>query len=381
MEMNTRLQVEHPVTEAITGLDLVEWQLLVAAGGALPLSQEVLRIDGHAIEARLYAEDPARDFLPASGRLRHLRFPPENRHLRIDSGVAQGDEISPHYDPMIAKIIAWDQDREAALRRLRRALADCELVGVTTNLGLLSAIAGHPAFAAAALDTRFIAEHGPDLQAAQPAVDDRVLALACVAEMLRRRDEAEALAAASGDRHSPWYRTDGWRLNVETHRGLAFVEGERELSAVVHYRSEGVEIEIDGRRLAAEGRLAADGRMIARLGDLRLQATVVWAGDELTLLLAGASYRLRLLDPLTAGGEAAAVDGHLAAPMPGKVVQVKVAAGDQVEAGAALLILEAMKMEHTITAPADGRIAAVHYREGESVEEGVELLAFEPGES
>ena len=185
MEMNTRLQVEHPVTEMITGQDLVEWQLKVADGEPLPCGQADLAIQGHAIEVRIYAEDPARDFLPATGRLRHLAAPAVNPHLRIESGVRQGDEVGIHYDPMLAKLIVWDRDRPRALSRLKSALAAYEVVGVTTNLELLAAIAAHPAFAAAELDTGFVERHRAELLPPTRPVPERVLAIGALSELLR----------------------------------------------------------------------------------------------------------------------------------------------------------------------------------------------------
>jgi len=381
MEMNTRLQVEHPVTEMITGQDLVEWQLRVAAGEPLPLRQEQLRAEGHAFEVRLYAEDPARDFLPATGRIEHLRFPePEpagDGGLRIDSGVRAGDTISPFYDPMIAKLIVWDRDRPAALRLLQAALRATEVAGPATNLPLLAAIAGHPAFAAEELDTGFIARHGEALLA-PPAAEPRVLlALACLAEVERRRAETAARAAVSGDPDSPWWRSDGWRLNVETHRRLVFRRGEAELAAVVHYLPRGLEIEIEGERLPAAARDEGGGRLAVALGGRRLRVTALWRGEELTLILDGAAHRLHLDDPQAAAGEAEAGPARVLAPMPGRLVRVAVAAGEAVTRGQVLLVLEAMKMEHSLAAPADGRVAAVHFAAGEQVEEGVELLDFE----
>jgi 3-methylcrotonyl-CoA carboxylase alpha subunit len=278
---------------------------------------------------------------------------------------------------MIAKVIVWDRDRPSAVRRLQAALAGTEVVGVTTNRAFLAAIANHPAFAAAELDTGFVGRYRDALLAPPPAPGAEVLALASLAEILRSRARAARRALGSGDPHSPWHATSGWRLNVETHRQLLFLDGERELAARVHYRPDGVEVEADGRLLRVEGRQDSDGALLADLGRRRVRARALWQGDDLTLLLDGASYRLRLLDPLVSGGDEEAGDGRLSAPMPGKVVQVKVAAGAAVSRGDALMVLEAMKMEHTLLAPADGTVTAVHYAQGDQVEEGVDLLEFE----
>ncbi|MEX0759463.1 MAG: biotin/lipoyl-containing protein, partial [Tistlia sp.] len=381
MEMNTRLQVEHPVTEAITGLDLVEWQLRVAAGEPLPLTQEQIARQGHAIEVRLYAEDPSRDFLPTTGRLSHLAFPKAVAGLRVDSGVETGDRITPFYDPMIAKLVVHGADRAAAVRRLRQALAGTEVAGLTTNLPLLAAIARHPAFAAAELDTGFIPRHADELLAPAQAPDAGTHALACLAELLRRREEAGRLAAASADRFSPWFGTEGWRLNDETQRRLTFRSGESEQVATVHYRGEGALVEVGERRLEVTVRRDSQGRLAGFLDGRLVRARDLWDGDELTLIVEGVARRLTLVDPLAAAAGENETGGRLVAPMPGKVVRVSVEAGAEVVRGQALLVLEAMKMEHGIVAPADGTVTAVHYAEGDTVEEGADLLDFEAAES
>ena len=384
MEMNTRLQVEHPVTEMITGLDLVEWQLRVAAGEALPLRQEQLAIRGHALEARIYAEDAARDFLPATGRIAHLATPAESAHVRIDTGIVAGDTITPWYDPMIAKLIVWDVDRPAALARMRGALADYQIAGLTTNTGFLSRLVGCKAFAAADLDTGLIARSGDELFPPPTPAGDAVLALASFAELTHQQAAAQARAAASTDPASPWALTDGWRLsrndlNPDNQHELRFRDGEREASVVVHFRSSGWELEVGGRRRKLQGeRLSGStGRLAIWLDDTALSATVVRRGALFDVFHAGAHHCLELLDPLAHGASADENIGNLCAPMPSKVIAVLVRQGDTVRAGAPLLILEAMKMEHTICAPADGVIAAVHYQAGEQVSEGAELLSVE----
>ena len=377
MEMNTRLQVEHPVTEMITGQDLVEWQLRVAAGEPLPHGQNDLRIAGHAIEARIYAEDPARDFLPATGRLAHLRFPPDSDHVRIDTGVAAGDSVSVHYDPMIAKLIVWDRDRPAALDRLRRALGETQVVGVTTNLDFLGAVAAHPAYAAGEVETGFIARHSAALFPPRAALSDRLLALAALAEILHRKAEAAAQAARSGDPYSPWHGVEGWRLNSGTHSRLRFLEGERAHEVALYYDEGAYRLDLPGGTVRARGELAANGDLVADLGGCRLTATVVRHDRSLTVFLEGGSRSLQLYDPLALGSADDAGAGRLSAPMPGRVVQILTAAGQSVQRGEKLMILEAMKMEHTVSAPADGTVSAVHYAVGDLVEEGSELLAFE----
>ena len=381
MEMNTRLQVEHPVTEMITGQDLVEWQLRVAAGEPLPCRQEALGIRGHAIEVRLYAEDPARDFLPASGELIHLRTPAENAHLRIDSGVRQGDLVSVHYDPMLAKLIVWGQDRAEAVRRLRGALADCQVVGPATNLGFLAALAAHPAFAAGELDTGFIERHRASLfPEAQPA-SDRVLALASLEVLLRRNAEAALSAAGSADPWSPWHLTTGWQLNGDNRHVLLFQDGEASVAVTAHYRADGYQLDLAGGPLPVRGKLDEAGDLLADLGGVRLKATVVRRGSELTVVSHGGSHRLLIRDPLAQLAERELAGGSLTAPMPGKIVALLVEAGTRVERGQPLLIMEAMKMEHTVTAPRAGLVAELYFQVGAVVNEGALLLAFaEEGE-
>ncbi|MFQ6017361.1 MAG: acetyl/propionyl/methylcrotonyl-CoA carboxylase subunit alpha [Kiloniellaceae bacterium] len=377
IEMNTRLQVEHPVTEMITGQDLVEWQLRVAAGERLPLGQDDLAIAGHAIEARIYAEDPAKDFLPATGKLVHLRMPAEGPHVRVDSGVAEGDALSVHYDPMIAKLIVWDGDRAAALSRLREALAGAQIVGPANNVDFLAAVAVHPAFAAGEVDTGFIERHRADLLPEAAPASDEVLALACLAELLRRRAEAEARARSSRDPFSPWQMTTGWRLNVETHSRLSFVDGPAERTATVHYRGEGYVLDLPGGRVAARGELGDGGALRADLDGRTVTATVVHHDRGMTVLLPGRSHRLRLTDPFDTAPAQDTAGGRMTAPMPGKVIQVHVSPGQNVACGAPLMVLEAMKMEHTISAPGDGTVAEVYYQAGDLVEDGAELIAFE----
>ena len=377
MEMNTRLQVEHPVTEMITGQDLVQWQLLVAAGEPLPCAQKDLAIGGHAIEARIYAEDPDRDFLPSVGLLRHLRTPVETTNVRIDTGVRQGDEVSMHYDPMIAKLIVWDSNRAAALRRLRQALSECQVVGVTTNIEFLSAIAAHSAFAEADLDTGFIAKHGNELFPDIAPASDMVLALACLDVLLLRGEEAMQDAVASSDPYSPWNQTSGWQLNSDNFHELIFLDGEERVQVVAHYRDDGYLLDLPGGSQLVRGERDDAGDLFADLGGTRIKATVVRHGADLTVMSHGFSHRLTLHDPHALTGELDEAGGKLTAPMPGKIITVMVKVGDDVKKGTPLVILEAMKMEHTIVAPVDGIVSQVHFKVGEQVSDGDALLAFE----
>ena len=382
IEMNTRLQVEHPVTEMVTGQDLVAWQLRVAAGEPLPCAQADLTLDGHAIEARLYAEDPARDFLPASGTLGHLRFPAESKHLRVDSGVREGDAVTPHYDPMIAKLIVWDRDRGSALGRLEQALASTEVLGVTTNLAFLRELASTEAYRSGAIDTGLIGRLGTATRTEPTETPAEALVLAGLSEILRRGRAAQARAAVSNDPHSPWNRTDGWRLNSDTFSRLKLQDGEQERELRLHYRPAGYEVELAERQLAVR-EAGLQGTTVAAVIDGRKRrAAVLRDGPSLSLLFEGQVYKLGLPDPLTLGAaEEAAAGGALTAPMPGKVTQVLVAEGASVERGEPLIILEAMKMEHTVSAPADGVVEAVHFAAGDLVEEGVELMALRVDEA
>jgi 3-methylcrotonyl-CoA carboxylase alpha subunit len=376
MEMNTRLQVEHPVTEMITGLDLVEWQLRVAAGEPLPLLQKDLHISGHAFEARIYAEDPEQEFLPSTGRLVHLAFPDESADTRIDTGVESGAQITPWYDPMIAKLVVRGADRAAALARLRAALDGVEIAGVRTNVGLLRRIAGARAFAAAELETGFIERHSAELSPDAAGPGSELLAAAAFAELAAEQRNAQQQAERSGDPHSPWHSVDGWRLNADSHHDFVFVEGATEHAVRVTFAEGGLRAGIGGRDYALSGESLAGGRLRMRLDGHSFWARAVREGGEWHVFCGGAYRRLSLKSAL-GSVDADTRTGSLAAPMPGKVIQVLAKAGQSVSKGEALLILEAMKMEHTITAPADGVVKAVHFAAGEQVLEGAELLSLE----
>jgi 3-methylcrotonyl-CoA carboxylase alpha subunit len=380
MEMNTRLQVEHPVTEMITGLDLVEWQLRVAAGEALPLAQEQLAINGHAIEARIYAEDPARDFLPAAGRIQHLRVPSTSAHVRIDTGVREGDDIGVYYDPLIAKLICWDVDRDAALRRMRTALEQYQVVGFATNLQFLSAVCTHRAFALAhrepgLLDTGLIGRYRAELLPEMRLASNQILALAVLAELTRVDAQASAAAADSADPWSPWNARDGWRLNQDNHHTFTFKDGNREVAVTAHYRKAAYLLDLPGESMMTRAESADGGNLVADLGGARVHASVVRSGSDLTVFALGISHRLELKQFETVADEDAG--GRLTAPMPGSVVDVLVSAGQKVDKGQPLMIIEAMKMEHTIAAPVAGVVAQVLFGRGDQVKEGEQLIQFE----
>ncbi len=377
MEMNTRLQVEHPVTEAITGQDLVEWQFLVAAGGRLPLEQDQLHIDGHAVEVRLYAEDPARNFLPSTGTLVHLRLPQEDAHVRVDTGVREGDTVTPFYDPMIAKVIVHDRDRASAMRRMAALMAATEVVGVTTNSVLLEALCSHPAFVGGEVDTGFIERYRADLFPRPAPVDDRTFAVATLARI------AEWTPASS----DPWDLKNGFRLLEIGHDEVRWKDGEREVAVIVRRPRDGrFQLELPGGPVDATVKQGRHGRFSIGLGNDAFEASVVRraaldGGIDYTVFAGGGGRRLRLVDPLdvTQSEATAADETAVRSPLPGKIIDLKVKAGDSVSKGQPLLFLEAMKMEPTLNAPIDGKIKSVRYAVGEQVAEGADLVEFETG--
>ena len=377
MEMNTRLQVEHPVTEMITGQDLVEWQLRVASGEALPLTQEEVPLEGHAMEVRLYAEDPAKDFLPQTGTLHHLRFPKATEDVRIDTGVGAGDAIGIHYDPMIAKLIVRAGDRAACARRLAQALGEVEVVGLATNAAFLKRLAEHPAFVRGEVDTGFLGRYGADVIATETPASDRVLALATLARLDAIAHARDAEAARSADPHSPWAGCRGWRLNDDGLMRLYWKDGERDLAVTVRFAPGGDRLDLPGGAVVASVVGRDDGRLTISVDGVVASATIIFADDETTVFDGDGPRRLLVVDPTARAGLDGAAAGLLTAPMPGKLVQVLVKTGDKVEKGQPLVVLEAMKMEHTVKAPRAGTVAAVSYAAGEQVEEGAVLVELE----
>jgi 3-methylcrotonyl-CoA carboxylase alpha subunit len=380
MEMNTRLQVEHPVTELITGTDLVEWQIRVARGEALPKKQNELKINGHAIEVRLYAEDPQRDFLPQTGRIAHLTLPDFLPQTRADAGVQSGDSITVYYDPMIAKIIVHGADRAEAVSRLCAALAATEVTGLNTNRAFLLAIAAHPAFANAELDTGFIERHRAALLPAPTPASNKVLAIAAYA-WLRREQTNQQQLTDDADRFSPWAQGWGWRLSHTAHTDLVFLDGDQQRALGADFTDDGIVVKLPDAAITLSGTQTDAGNYRLNVDSHQLNARVVFADQALTVFVDGSEHTLRLIDPRAAVAAAAAGGGHLLAPMPGVVIGVAVNVGDTVSKGAALVVVEAMKMEHTITAPYDGVVKALHYAAGDQVAEGAELLELEPVEA
>ncbi|MBK1614118.1 3-methylcrotonyl-CoA carboxylase [Rubrivivax gelatinosus] len=372
MEMNTRLQVEHPVTEAVTGLDLVEWQLRVAAGEPLPLAQAQVRQHGHAIEARLCAENPEAGFLPASGRLVVARWPEHvafrhDEHLpRVDGGFGEGDTITPWYDSMIAKLIVWGEDRAQALARLDAALAATHLVGPANNVAFLRRVVASRSFAEADLDTALIErEHAALFEA--PPLALHWAAAAVVADAL-----AAEQAAQDAD---PWSRRDGWRLHGGARRRFELeIGGQRHVAQVQRQHGGETALEIGASRWPLAARALGAARHEIVLGDERVVLAVYRDGDKRVVFAPAGSVQITLHDPIVHAGDHAGETGRLSAPMPGKLVALLVEAGQAVRRGQPLAVMEAMKMEHTIVAPRDGVVLALPYRPGDAVAEGAELL-------
>ena len=385
MEINTRLQVEHPVTECVTGLDLVAWQLQVAAGQPLPLPQEQIRSHGHAIEVRLYAEDPEAGFLPGSGKLERLRLPTASEHVRIDSGVVEGDTVTIFYDPMIAKVIVHDIDRPRALARLRAALAQCEVTGPKSNIEFLERLVRHPAVVDASIDTGYLDRHLDQfVPAAEGRIDTDLLLAATVTRLLAQEHDTRANAANSGDPTSPWAIADGWRLGHGSRRSLAF--GHRDHRIEVHASGSDGEYHVELAETAGiheirGARLRGD-HLSLRIGDRARGFTVL--DRERNVLVHDGERRLRL-QPLAMyrheEGAAGTDADNVVAPMPGRVVVVKAAAGDTVASGQEVMVIEAMKMELSLKAPRAGTIAEIRATAGDFVEADAVLVVLADAEA
>jgi 3-methylcrotonyl-CoA carboxylase alpha subunit len=359
MEMNTRLQVEHPVTELITGLDLVAWQIRVARGEPLPLTQEQVPLLGHAIEVRLYAEEPDNDFLPATGTLALYREAAPGPGRRVDSGVSEGDEVSPFYDPMLGKLIAWGENREEARLRLLAMLGETCVGGVKTNLAFLARVLAHPAFAAAELDTGFIPRHEAQLLPAVGELPDEFWQLAAEAFV-----QSETPQQRHDDYHSPWANNNGLRLGLPAETDLHLAcQGERQVVRLRHAS-------------ASTAQLQGESLSVARDG-LRQQHQALRRGDTLYLQYAGELRSIQRVDPIAEVEASHQQHGGLTAPMNGSIVRILVEAGQSVEAGTALVVLEAMKMEHSIRAAHAGTVKALYCAEGEMVSEGAVLVELE----
>ena len=378
MEMNTRLQVEHPVTEAVTGLDLVEWQLRIASGEPLPLTQAQVRVQGHAIEARICAETPDNDFLPATGSFHVMRIPLAQRFttgtVRWDSGVRAGDEISPYYDSMIAKLIVHGDTREQALARLDQALSELHIVGVANNVGFLRQVVRSPSFAQAQLDTALIQREKDQLFHQQPLP----IALAVAAAVAH----GLAVEASRGNAWvDPWSHTDGWVMQGQSLRKFDYVCGEETGSALLTRSGHGpTQLQIGDQAHPLLWQVHGEAVQL-QWGEQRLRAQVYAVKDQLHVFADVGSASVHFVNPLAHAAQGSAASGNLSAPMPGKLLSFAVKVGDRVKAGQALAVMEAMKMEHTVAAPADGTVAELLYAPGDQVHEGAPLLRLESQEA
>ena len=374
MEMNTRLQVEHPITEMITGEDLVEWQLRVAAGEPLPLRQKEIITGGHAIEVRICAENPANDFLPETGRMQIFASPTilDDDDVRLDTGVTSGDEISVYYDPMIAKLITWGADRDEAIRRMQGALAETEVVGVKTNIGFLQQLVRHQAFIDGETDTGFIQRHRAKLMPDEKHAPDEALIAAALRELAREEESAG---------NDVWDSKAGWWLNRGASRRLEFHSPADEIAATVHVDTlaagKGRQLRIVDRNFHVSQSAVNGDQVRFTANGIAHSATVLVADDQFAVLLAATRHRLRLVDPFQFEASDDINTGRLTAMMPGRVVKVMAAAGDKVKKGQALIIMEAMKMEHTIISPRDGVVERAAFAVGDMVPADAVLFAFE----
>ncbi|MCL5049003.1 MAG: acetyl/propionyl/methylcrotonyl-CoA carboxylase subunit alpha [Firmicutes bacterium] len=382
MEMNTRLQVEHPVTEMITGQDLVEWQLIVASGGVLPLSQDQVTLTGHAFEARIYAEDPQQDFLPSTGHIAYLRTPDQDQHIRIDSGVRQGDDVSPYYDPMIAKLIVWDENRDRALLRLQRALREYRIVGPTTNLDYLHRLATHKDFVRANLSTQFIEQHGDSLLHVNNPMP-AALSHACIGAALALAAQQNNLATG------PWVQAQGWRLNQAASIQFELQFGEQKLqldvsqaasdsqlfSVRTHVETDTSQSSETLEAVQIRAQLEDDTLTITHQGH-RFELNVALCAQHYTLFSGQGRVDYQAIDTQAAFGMEEDA-GTLTAPMNGTIVAVNVEVGDRVEKDQALVVMEAMKMEYTIKAPSAGVVEQVFFQAGELVSDGAQLVALQ----
>jgi len=362
LEMNTRLQVEHPVTEAILGIDLVEAQLRIAAGAPIGFDQGDLEIDGHAVEARIYAENPRRGFLPSTGTLRRVSFAPG---ARVDTGVETGSAVTAHYDPMLAKVIAHGPDRGQAIAALRTALAGCEIAGVEHNVAWLGNVLGHGEFVSGTYSTGTVEAAAAELA---PPADPLAPAIAAVANVLARRGDGA------------WARWDGFQINLPHRQTLRARLGRERIEVVLATDGDGYLVTGPGCGCRIDGaRLASDGLFRARVDGRALTARVVVAGADVFVMRGGGTERLRIVDDDAAAfGRVAETDGRIVAPMPGQIVSVAVSKGERVQADQVLVVLEAMKMEHLLRAPASGKVTSVNCTPGERVTEGAELVGVEP---
>ncbi len=387
MEINTRLQVEHPVTEMVLGLDLVELQLRVASGEPLPASlirNKSIPANGHAIEVRLYAEDPDQGFLPGSGRLQTLHLPPTSAHVRIDSGVIEGDNVSVFYDPMIAKMIAWDHDRHSALQRMRDALAEVSVIGPKSNVAFLERLLRHPAVIEGTIDTGYLDRNleefiGP-AEVGDEAAANAFLSAAAIISLLAEESDARLHASDSADPNSPWRRADGWRLGHPGKRIIALIDGDERIEVSAHGAQGNYRLACAELNVEIKDATLADGWLSARHEGIARRHRIFADGARITVH-DGQSRRIFEHAPAFAFVEAGSSNvDRVLAPMPGRIVVVKAKVGDEVAEGDELLVMEAMKMELTLRSPRAGRIEAIQAAAGDFVDADAVLVQLEASE-
>ena len=377
MEMNTRLQVEHPVTEMITGLDLVEWQLRVAAGERLPLRQADIKAHGHAIEVRLYAEDPDQNFLPSSGKLRTLRLPATSRHVRLDGGVIEGDTVTIFYDPMIAKLIVYDANRTQALQRLREALAECEIVGPKSNVAFLERLVRHPVVIEGRIDTGYLDRHLDEFLTGDASPSEHVLFAAATAALLYDERAVLADAANSSDPYSPWSRADAWRVGHAGKRIVALALREQRYEIEAHGRDGDYQLQHASAQCEVRGARFDGDALSARFEGQGMRFAVHAVQERISLHDAnGQRHAFARAAAFAWQSKEGGGGNQIIAPMPGRVVLVKASAGDTVEEGQEVLVMEAMKMELALKAPRAGTIESVSAAQGEFVEADAVLVRF-----
>lgn len=370
MEMNTRLQVEHPVTEMITGLDLVEWQLRVANGERLPLQQSQVKLHGHAFEARIYAEDPNNDFLPTAGKLSHLQTPKPSNHVRVDTGVLAGDEVSPFYDPMIAKLVVWDENRARALSRLSKALREYQITGVTTNIDFMYTLVNTDAFQKAELSTSFIEDHQQQLFATDQSNTDHLLVIAAC--YLQRLNEQQ------NNSDSPWKDQSGWRLNQANQRHYSLIVNEQQYQVEVcsNHAEADYLITAQSENYLVNAQLD-NNKLIIEIDGHRQTVSLVDHTDSFTIFTEQGATAFKLAQPDYGEADNTSGAGGCTAPMNGTIIEILAKAGDTVESGSALVVMEAMKMQHTIVAPSDGVVKEIFCAVGDLVDGGSILVDFE----
>lgn len=374
MEMNTRLQVEHPVTEMITDLDLVAWQLKIASGETLPLNQSQVTINGHAIEVRVYAEDPDNEFLPATGTLSYLRQPQQSSHVRVDTGVIEGDEVSSFYDPMIAKLIVWDESRELAIARMQRALEDYSIGGLKTNLGFLASLVNAKPFQDVELDTGFIEKHHDLLFSAKPSVDHHSLIQAALTSVLSNQGESACAPTQQHDPYSPWAMTNGWRLNESASHTVELID-EEGANYVVSLTDTGTHylFELDQQSYIVDASLNQDHLVTTINGH---KSSLLFDITEHQISLFNKQHITHFTRKVHDGNdfEDHSNDDKLIAPMNGTIVEVSATPDQSVKEGDVLVIMEAMKMEYAISAPHDGIVSEIFFAAGDMVKDGEQLV-------